>query len=348
MYLGDAIIINAFISALLVVLIYFLDRAEKEPRLFLCGIYLAAIVGTYVFGYAKFSLREIAGWNDATFSLFFQSFFVAGLAEQGLKLLIFMLLIWKSNNFNEEMDGIVYCMVIAAGFAVVENIYYTTNATSSSYFYGLLTGNFEHYHQSLATILQARYHCGHILFDSIMGFFVGKAKFSPKKSAYFLFFGFIISVILHGFWNYILGAAQDFFYWYLLILSLTAVALIIKMQRETRYKMIHEELIQLLQNLNLSGHSSLSPRIRRGYQKLQKNITYMGYQEKEAQNRLVIAIKGYFSEPETVQLQENEMLTRLEKINKEFRRNRKKTIATAFNLFFTIMIPSALVVAFII
>jgi len=50
--------------------------------------------------------------------------YLAGLTEESLKFLAFLLFVSKKFQFNERMDAIVYGVVISLGFATYENIEY--------------------------------------------------------------------------------------------------------------------------------------------------------------------------------------------------------------------------------
>ena len=52
------------------------------------------------------------------------SFFVIGLGEEFFKASATYFTIYKNQEFNEPMDGIVYSVTTGIGFSVVENILY--------------------------------------------------------------------------------------------------------------------------------------------------------------------------------------------------------------------------------
>ena len=85
------------------------------------------------------------------------------LVEEFSKYIIVRFYAQKKNEFNEPFDGIVYAVMVSMGFAALENILYT-------YQYGFGVGVTRAFTAVLA----------HATFGVIMGYFMGKAKFSNK------------------------------------------------------------------------------------------------------------------------------------------------------------------------
>ena len=63
--------------------------------------------------------------SEGAGSRFIEAFLVAALIEEGLKLAFLRRWLWKSREFDEAADGIVYAVAVSLGFAVVENFIYT-------------------------------------------------------------------------------------------------------------------------------------------------------------------------------------------------------------------------------
>jgi RsiW-degrading membrane proteinase PrsW (M82 family) len=74
--------------------------------------------------------------------------------------------LYNNKNFNEPFDGIVYAVIVSMGFATIENIIYVFQ-------YGFATGILR-----LFTAVPA-----HAAFGILMGYFLGKAKFTHGKSS---------------------------------------------------------------------------------------------------------------------------------------------------------------------
>ena len=58
--------------------------------------------------------------------------------EEGLKFLIVTSVIAKFKDYDDAVDGIVYCVCLSQGFAALENIYYVFSLYGASYEIALL------------------------------------------------------------------------------------------------------------------------------------------------------------------------------------------------------------------
>jgi RsiW-degrading membrane proteinase PrsW (M82 family) len=100
------------------------DRLQPEPRRRLilaflcgmaaCGIALSAFWLTDVLGFPDFDEGD-SGWLAA------YCFLVIGPVEEGAKVLVALLIVFRWREFDEPVDGLVYSAAIALGFATVEN-----------------------------------------------------------------------------------------------------------------------------------------------------------------------------------------------------------------------------------
>jgi RsiW-degrading membrane proteinase PrsW (M82 family) len=193
---GDIIIANAIASAFLMVLIYFFDINEKEPPWTLVRIYAISIILTFIYG-KLFALIFKPGQTE--YGTLFTHFFLAGFCEEFWKFLIVLVFVWPLKSFNEEADGIVYYLIVAAGFTVLENVGYSFHFVLNPFILGLKTGEMGLYRTAVTQIVLLRWISGHIFVNVISGVFLGLAK--KRKKIGLLIPGFLISVILHGFWN---------------------------------------------------------------------------------------------------------------------------------------------------
>ena len=92
----------------------------------------------------------------------------------------------KNNEFNEPFDGIVYAVMVSMGFAALENILYTFQ-------YGFGVGVTRAF-----TAVPA-----HATFVIIMGYFMGKAKFSNNRIKFNLL-GLLFATLFHGSYDFFL------------------------------------------------------------------------------------------------------------------------------------------------
>ncbi len=172
---------------LLLIIILFTDRNEKEPLgLVLLAMLLGAfsvvpaVLGEYLL--ARLPIYDGSPLVNAITTAFVQ---VAWLEELA-KLSVILLFIWRNKNFNEENDGIVYVGAAALGFATLENIFYVISG-------GAVTG-------LLRALTAMPLHC---FTGVVMGYYTGLAKCASskeekKKRRLFLLKGFFLAYLIHG------------------------------------------------------------------------------------------------------------------------------------------------------
>lgn len=175
--------------------IYFRDKYEKEPlslllkALFLGGLIVIPVI--YVEGFLMGFLPVFEFSNRA--QAFFDAFVVAGFTEETFKFLVLYILIWKSKEYNERFDGIVYAVFVSLGFAMIENIKYVYN-----------------YGETVALSRAFLAVPAHALFGVTMGYYLSLSKFSLNKFTKRTYFSYalIFPIILHGSYDFILMANE--------------------------------------------------------------------------------------------------------------------------------------------
>lgn len=110
------------------VLVNWLDRYEKEPKLLLGAAFLWGVViaggGAFIlntaFGIGIYALTGSEGAAE-----FGTTSIVAPLIEEGLKgLAVLVVFLLFRKEFDSVLDGVVYAAVTAMGFAALENVLY--------------------------------------------------------------------------------------------------------------------------------------------------------------------------------------------------------------------------------
>ena len=175
-------------SLALLYYIYIRDKYEKEPRRLLFQAFALGglAVVPVIFAELQLNIFEVA--ETSLLQAAYTAFVVAGLVEEGFKFFIFCFFMWRNKHFDEMYDGIVYCVFISLGFATAENIGYV-----------LLSGYHTAFIRSMTAVP------AHGLFGVIMGYYLGKAKFSTRKAGNrYLLLAFFIPVLLHGIYDFIL------------------------------------------------------------------------------------------------------------------------------------------------
>ncbi|HYG19940.1 MAG TPA: PrsW family glutamic-type intramembrane protease [Ohtaekwangia sp.] len=166
--------------------IYLKDKHEREPLSLLLISFFYGVLSTLVTLTISWplSLLILTGENDIV-DQFFEAFFKVALVEEFSKFVFVRFILFNNKNFNEPFDGIVYAVMVSMGFATLENVLYVFN-------YGFTTGILR-----MFTAVPA-----HATFGVLMGFFLGKAKFSYTRKFSFTLIALAIATVFHGSYDY--------------------------------------------------------------------------------------------------------------------------------------------------
>ncbi len=158
------------------------DKYEKEPERFIYLAFFAGALATVPSVLLESLLRLRDQGSTIIPGNLFLSFLWVGIVEEFFKYLAVRLTVYRSKQFNEVMDGMIYMVSAALGFAATENVGYMLG-------FGYSVG-------FLRAILS---YLAHISFSAILGFYMGKAKVEGRKN--FVLVGFIFAVPLHWLYN---------------------------------------------------------------------------------------------------------------------------------------------------
>ncbi|MCR4801721.1 MAG: PrsW family intramembrane metalloprotease [Lachnospiraceae bacterium] len=194
--LGVMAILPAFF---LVYLIYKKDSIEKEPiRLigFVGLLGALTVLGAGLLEHVAISMLHI---SNPTLSHFIECFFIIALVEEGGKLFVTYISVWKHPEFNYRFDGIVYAVSASAGFAIVENLFYIFQNENSF---------------SVAILRAITAIPGHIVFGIVMGLFIGMAKYykglgDNTMKSFCLVLALIGPMVVHGLYDFILFGLEE-------------------------------------------------------------------------------------------------------------------------------------------
>lgn len=172
--------------------IYFRDKYEKEPiRLLIYALLAGALTVIPILFLERF-LDQYTNYFPHLLSAAWNAFVVAAFSEELFKYIALYLLIWKSPEFNEKFDGIVYATYVSLGFAAVENVLYVTGG-------GIGTGI-----SRALTAVPA-----HAIFGITMGFYFGLAKFYEKERSRLKWKALGFPILLHGIYDFILFTGYE-------------------------------------------------------------------------------------------------------------------------------------------
>lgn len=179
-------IISAGIAPSFALLSYFYlkDEYETEPLKEVLRIFLLGMIMVFPIMFIQYVLKVEQVINID----FIEAFFSVALLEEFFKWFVLYFTIYKSVEFDEHYDGIVYGVAISLGFATAENILY------------LLSNGLE-YAMGRAFLPVS----SHALFGVIMGYYFGKAKFcNLKETPIFILYSLTLPTLLHALYDYIL------------------------------------------------------------------------------------------------------------------------------------------------
>lgn len=170
---------------------YFTDRFDREPLRLLIKVFvwgLLSVIPTILAERALLAVNFLTGIGASAFT----AFVVAGLTEEFFKREVVLRGVYLNKAFNEKLDGIIYAVFAALGFATVENIMYVFVNYSVNPYVGIARGIF-----SVPT---------HVLLGVTMGYYLSLAKFSANYQSERLYLrkALLVPAILHGFFDFIL------------------------------------------------------------------------------------------------------------------------------------------------
>ena len=156
------------------------DKFEKEP---MSALLIAFILGTLMIAPVILLSNILEHSSTNLLPTLYNCFISIALVEEGIKLLIILLLFYNRAFFNEPFDGIIYTVMLGMGFATAENLLFAGRHPSLFYIQRAFTTE-----------------VAHGAFSIILGYFIGQAKFSTTKKSQirYLLGGLLTSVLLHG------------------------------------------------------------------------------------------------------------------------------------------------------
>lgn len=172
-----------------VILLWLVIASDKFPEppgplafTFLLG---CLMVGVMAAGAPLFRLIE--AWLPAGNPLIYglgHAFLLASIPEEALKLTVLCGYSMGHPSFDERMDGIVYGVTAALGFATIENIVFV-----------MLGG----YDVAASRALLAVPH--HAMDGAIMGYFAGKVAINPVRKGRNMVLALLVPVMFHGMYD---------------------------------------------------------------------------------------------------------------------------------------------------
>lgn len=188
-----AVSLAAFLPGLAwLVYFYRCDRYDPEPvklvaRTFLVGMLVAMALGTVYTGLDY-------PWGPYMWA----AVIFAPLVEEPAKFLAVRWTVYGNRQFNEPVDGIVYGVSAALGFAAVENVGYVAGGWFGA---SPVSGLFTLISRTVMSVP------GHALFSSWWGAALGYSKGrKPGAQILMVSLGLLASIVFHGAFNWLAGS----------------------------------------------------------------------------------------------------------------------------------------------
>src|SRR6266849_4477079 len=219
-----------------VMLLLWIDRYEAEPLWMLAtAFFWGALVSVFVAFIFNTSLSIIAAvaTHNAQVGQAFGAVISAPIVEESSKALILLILfLWKKDEFDGIVDGIVYAGMVGLGFAMTENVLYYGRAVQGGA--GALTFIF------ILRGMAAPF--SHPLFTSMTGIGLGWSRQSNNGFVKVVMpvLGFMLAILMHATWNgsAVFGGGVGFFVAYFVIMGpafiITLMVIFFSLRREGR------------------------------------------------------------------------------------------------------------------
>jgi protease PrsW len=151
------------------------DKYKEESFGLLAGTFVLGGALAFVAGLIEPDLPKNAG----AVATFFYFLLGVGFIEELMKFVAVRIYSYRSVHFDESMDGVIFGITAAIGFATVENIGYVFQ-------YGGAVALF----RAFVSVP------GHAFYGAIMGYFLGEAK--VKRKPWLAVWGIAVATFFHG------------------------------------------------------------------------------------------------------------------------------------------------------
>jgi len=184
-------------ATILLIFFYKIDRFEPEPIKLLLLLYFLGMISVIPILILEVILGafNIFSYFDSDLTNLYDALIVAGFSEELFKWAIIIVFVYRSKEFDEYLDGIVYCVFVSLGFATIENILYVIDGSYSVAF--------------IRAFLSVP---AHMLFGVSMGYYISISKFSTTKAmkSRYMALALVVPILLHGAYDYFLMSRYTF------------------------------------------------------------------------------------------------------------------------------------------
>jgi RsiW-degrading membrane proteinase PrsW (M82 family) len=206
------------------------DRLEPEPPRLMLNLVTAGVISALIALCSERILSFVLDSAVASNTLLYQVllyFVVVAVSEEGAKYFMLRRRTWRNPEFNCQYDGLVYAVFVSLGFALWENISYVL-----------------HFGFKTALVRAVTAIPGHACFGVFMGVFYGIARRLENEGRHGASklcrrFGLLISILLHGAYDFIASMETEQGSWYfagfVAVLFVLSFILVGKTAKKDRY-----------------------------------------------------------------------------------------------------------------
>lgn len=201
-YFQSVLLVSLGLAPSLIWLSFYLRRdCHPEPKYlltksFLMGIIISPLAVLFQLGFSE--LKNV--FDFFSFTSNYTAFFIwSSFIEEFLKFFAIYLIVIRSPDFDEPVDGMIYMISAALGFAAIENILTMFNLIPDGVDIALKTLSLRFVG---ATLL-------HALASGLMGYFLAMAWFFREHKKKLIVFGLILSTAFHAAFNMLISSAQE-------------------------------------------------------------------------------------------------------------------------------------------
>lgn len=213
--------INLALLPSIIWLAWFLRKdSHPEPNSQVVRIFLWGAAATLPALLLELGLAKILDvWALPLFLSSFLTIFVGvALVEEIFKYLVIHLKVLRSPEFDEPIDGMLYMIIAALGFAAVENLLLFFKP-------GIFVEPFDPLLLSLVRFLGATFL--HALSSGLVGFFLALSLFHQKNHLPYLSLGLVLATLWHGFYNFAIIEIRGPLKFFVLLAAILALALFV-------------------------------------------------------------------------------------------------------------------------
>jgi protease PrsW len=188
---------------------YFREDCHPEPKsllakTFLMGVIVAPLAIIFQLGFIKILTMifapELSGVSaEAALSRRPEFFLWAAFVEEFVKFIAVSLVVFRSIEFDEPIDAMIYMITAALGFAAIENILILYQLIPNGITLAISTLAFRFVG---ATLL-------HALASAILGYFLAISWFYQDHKRKLLIMGLLLATIFHFSFNMIISSFND-------------------------------------------------------------------------------------------------------------------------------------------